>query len=238
MYKSYCLTIRPRDGISDKTLDRCKKWLQNLEFAVGVVEKDDQARHLHAQIWHEPKRRADIAKAVQRICESTVENWDHAQLKVLRSGVRIAYSDWYLDYLIDNQDKENETSSILVNNPPDSTQDYYPSEEEQAEVMAMANSADPRFQSLEIQYRAWQTGEPDTPATEKTVARFLANQMFVERRMKVIVNKRDRVQLTQSLLAYLNKSTDIYNFLAIPPDIVKFNKTVELLNSGALECEE
>ena len=143
MFRSYCLTIRPRDGISEKTIEETKKWLLKCSYSFAVLEKSANERHLHAQIWLEKERaRGDICKQVQRICERTIEDWDQSQLKVLRQSVRIAYSDWYLDYLAENDLKT--TPNIIVDNPPTKTLEYYPTEEEQAQRVAVANSVDPR----------------------------------------------------------------------------------------------
>lgn len=220
MFRSYCITIRPRDGITDTTIDATKKWLSKCTYAVAVLEKSQHERHLHAQIWTEtPKARGDICKQMQRICERTIQDWDTAQLKVLRSGVKIAYSDWYLDYLVDNDDKE--PPNILIENPPQFSMNYYPTEEEQENVQTMKTAVDPRFADLEIKCRDY-LGE--RPITERTVASFLADAMFNSRTIKCVTQQRDRVALAKTLFAYMSKSTDIYLFLTKDKEQIKFEK--------------
>ena len=229
MFRSFCLTIRPRDGISEATIEATKKWLTKCNYAVAVLEKTSHERHLHAQVWFETaKARGDICKQVQRICERTVQEWDTAQLKVLRSGVKIAYSDWYLDYLVDNEDKE--PPNIVLNNPPNMTMEYYPTEEEQEEVKTMKTATDPRMAELEIKCLK-HLGDKDV--TEKSVARFLAYAMFEERSIKCILQQRDRTALCRTLFAYMTKSSDIYLFLVKTEEEKKWDKMVNKL--GLLE---
>ncbi len=220
MFRSYCLTIRPRDGITDDTTQQITKWLTKCHHAVAVLEKSEHERHLHAQIWTDtPKARGDICKQVQRICERSIKEWDTAQLKVLRSGVKIAYSDWYLDYLVENDDKE--PPNIIVNNPPEKTMDYYPTEEQQEDIQTMKQAVDPRFADLEIKCRDY-LGEK--PITERTVASFLADAMFKSRTIKCVIQQRDRVALAKTLYAYMSKSDDIYLFLTKDKEQIKFEK--------------
>ena len=210
-YRSYALTIRPLHGIADQTVEALVSWFNKLDYAVAVIEMDNESRHMHAQIWsNQPKRKGDICKALQRICERTIENWDNAQLKVLRMGVKIAYSDWYLDYLTENDAKDD--PNIFVYKPPDKSFDFYPTEEEQEAVRQVATSVDPRFTHLEQKFLEWhddQSGE----ITKIKIAKFLAICTNEDRTMKVICQKKDRIALCQSLYNYITKSDDPMEWL-------------------------
>ena len=210
MYKSYAITIRPRAGITDTTLKSITDWCKKQPYAVGVIEKDDESRHVHIQVWNDtPKARGDVAKTMQRICERTIPEWDNAQLKVLRAGVKIAYSDWYQDYLLDNDSKEQVTEDrIVINNPPDKTMEYYPTEEEQNEVQTLRTAVDQRLASHEIQCLKYLG---DKPITIENVARWLAYATNDERSIKSAMHKRDRVAFCKQLYHYMIKSHDITN---------------------------
>jgi len=235
MFRSYCLTVRPLDGISDETTNQIKKWLSKMPYAVAVLEKETHERHLHAQIWCDtPKARGDICKQVQRICERSIKEWSSAQLKVLRSGVKIAYSDWYLDYLVDNSDKE--PPNIIINNPPGKSMEYYPTEEEQEDIQTLKTAVDPRFADLEIKCRDY-LGE--RTITERTVASFLADAMFNQRTLKCVIQQRDRIALAKTLFAYMSKSTDIYLFLPKEQEQIKFENSSKKFSQYILqECLE
>ncbi len=227
MFRSYCLTIRPRDGITDATVEQCKKWLSKCDYAVAVLEMENESRHLHAQIWTDtPKARGDICKTVQRICERSIKDWDQSQLKVLRSGVRIAYSDWYLDYLTEN-DLKTEPPNILYEHVPPKTLDFYPTEEDQQNIQTMKTAVDPRFADLEIKCLAF-LGERQV--TVKSVASFLADAMFVSRTLKCVIQQRDRVALAKTLHAYMAKDTNIYLFLEKDKEQKDFEKLLSNIN--------
>lgn len=235
-YKSFALTIRPRSGISTDTINAFKNWLKLQTYSVAVLEMENEARHLHAQIWlNEGRTKDDVSKAVKRICERTISDWDAAQTKVLRGGIRIAYSDWYLEYLCDNEDKgEVDDENIITNNPPDRTETYYPSEEEQEKVKAVSQSVDPKYLSLEQQFLEWAEMN-NKSITHTSVAQYLCYAMFENRTIKVLTQQRDRTALCKSLYAYVVKSKDISLFkeptLEEKKINAKFEKTKQYLES-------
>jgi len=231
MFRSYCITIRPRDGITDETIDGIKKWLLKCSHAVAVLEKSEHERHLHAQIWTDtPKARGDICKQMQRICERTIKDWDTSQLKVLRTGVKIAYSDWYLDYLVENDLKE--APHIIVNNPPQKTMEYYPTEEEQNNVQILKTAVDQRMADLEIKCLEYLGKKElkDTTITMKLVAEYLADAMFMSRTIKCVLQQRDRKALCITLHAYMNRTRNIYLFMDKTKEDEKYEKLLSQLN--------
>lgn len=227
-YQSFALTIRPRLGITDNTINAFKTWLLKQTHSVAVTEMTNEARHLHAQIWlSEGRTKDDVAKAVKRICERTIEDWDAAQTKVLRGGIRIAYSDWYLEYLVDNEEKGCvEIDNIITNNPPDRTEHYYPSEEEQENVKAVAQAADPRFLKMEQECNKY-LAQRGIELSIKAVAGWLAYAMFDERSMKVLVQQRDRTAICKTLYAYMKRTGNIELFLEKTAEEKKLDKKFE-----------
>lgn len=212
-HRSFCLTIRPLNGITDKTITALKQWFKKLDYSVAVLEMENEARHLHAQIWFkEPKHRGDISKQVHRICDRTIEDFDTAQLKVLRQGIKIAYSDWYLDYLTDN-DSKTENALIIIHNPPEHSLEFYPTEEEQDKIKEVSNSVDPRMLSLEQRFLE---AYPDH-TNMNSVAQFLSTEMFQNRTIKCILQQRDRTALCKTLHAYINRSNNIDYFITPDP---------------------
>lgn len=217
MYRSFAITVRPRDGISDTTIAAYLKWFKKLDYSFVCLEKEGVERHLHAQIWSDiPKAKGDIVKQVERICERTINDWDQAQKKVLRQGIKITYSDWYLDYL-----KENELKEIVCNTiyeqTPENTFSYYPTEEEQEKVMTTANAVDPRFTDLEYKCNEF-LALRGVALSHKTVALFLCDAMFSSRSIKVLIHQRDRTALATALYAFMSKSSNLDLFI---------NKTAE-----------
>lgn len=198
-YQSFCVTVRPLLGLSDETLQALNKYAESQDHAFAVVEKEAADRHWHAQFWFNNARaRGQIAEAMARICERTIEDWSKPQLKVLRNGVRIAYSDWHLSYLSDNEEKE--APNIQVDTAPLITHTFYPTEEEQAATQAKINAADPQFHKLATMYRE---AYPEDHPTERQVALWLGKQELVDKTIPVTRQKRDRLQRTRLLWLYL-----------------------------------
>lgn len=213
MFRSYAITVRPYNGISDKTIDAYVKWFEKLDYAFIAIEKEGWERHLHAQIWTDvAKAKGDIIKQVERICVRTIDDWDQAQKKVLRGGVKIAYSDWYLDYLAEN-DLKIDDPNILYSHLPENTYDYYPTEEEQDKVKTISNAVDQRFTDLEFKCLEY-LDKHSLPINLKTTARFLSDAMFSDRTIKVLMHQRDRCALATTLYAFISKSNDTDLFIS------------------------
>lgn len=229
-FRSWCLTIRPLHGIADQTVEALQKWLNGLEYAVAVLEMDGESRHMHAQIWsHSGKRKGDVAKALQRICERTIKDWSDAQKKVLRDGIKVGYTDWYLDYLTENDAKDD--PNILIYKPPDLTMDFYPTEEEQEQVKNLANAVDPRFTQMEQRFHDWYPHDLEEHSiTIQHVAQFIMNEMFNARNMRVIVQKKDRIALVKSLFLFITKSDDISECLPADSEEKNLIKNLEKIN--------
>lgn len=224
-YRSWCITIRPRDGIKEDLVEKVKKWLNRQSYSFAVLEKEGHERHLHAQVWFDEARaRGDVCKQVQRIVEPCILDWDTAQKKVLRQGVKIAYSDWYLDYLAENELKE-EVPNIIVNNPPPCSLDYYPSEEEQDKVKSIAKAVDQQLASYEIMCLEY-LQENDFEVNKRNVAIWLAVATNDTREIKAPRAKRDCVALCDSLYYYITRSKDPSQFLKDIPQ-----KTQDLIDA-------
>ncbi len=126
-FRSFTFTIRPKDGVPEDG-DLQKAIIAYVAKYKGfvAVEKEDNERHLHGQLWLEKaKRKHDINKQLNTICTRTVPEWDIDQQHVLHGGTKIAYNDdFYLNYC--NKDE----TDIIYSQIPAFRQEYYPSEEE------------------------------------------------------------------------------------------------------------
>lgn len=201
-YRSYCITVRPREGLRSETEKELKNWCELQTHAVMYIEKDNEARHCHIQVWLKvPRLRGVICKAIERICSRTIELWDHAQLRIMRAGVKIAYSAWYLDYLEDAFKKKDDELNIAYSNPPNTGEiEYYPSEEEQDAVQEQANSADPKYHRLKNLYWEWTSCEI---ITQESVCKFLVWAMYDTKKVMLCKDKMTRINLAKNLYWYL-----------------------------------
>lgn len=204
-YSSYAITFRPRGGLSDKTEEACVKWLKKQDFYFAVTEMDAEARHLHAQVWfNEPRARGEVCTAIQRIGDRTIDDWDKAQVTVMRGGVKIATSDWHIDYLLECE-KKNELPNVIADHPPENTIPFYPTEEEQEAVRAESNAVDKMMFKLEKMFL--ERHDETESYTLKQVQAFMANMMYNERTICVITDNKRLSGICKGLFHYLNKST-------------------------------
>ena len=211
-FKSYCITVRPKAGLHGSYAEAIEKYIRKQKYFVYNYEKEDEARHIHAQIFFDdPVRKSNIQTALKRIAEKHDKDWDPASRKVLVSGVKIAYNDNFMDNYI-TKDSEVET---LNWNPPADTEDYYPSEAEQNAVQARANARDQYFHRLS---ELWHLRYPDYTVhsnTLKDIGLFIYDQMFIDRMIPVIRDDRQRKQIVKAAMHYIypyNMSVNSYMF--------------------------
>lgn len=201
-YRSYAITVRPKLGLSDETEKELVKWCSLQKHAVMYIEMEGCARHAHIQIWLDVARlRGVICKSIQRICERTIELWDNCQLRVLRAGIKIAYSPWYLDYLEDAFKKIGDKINTAFSNPPNTGElEYYPTEEEQKKVQESATCADPKYNQLKNLYWEW---TDDKVITLESVCKFLIWAQYDGKKVAVCKDKLTRINLSRNLYWYL-----------------------------------
>lgn len=214
-YRSYAFTIRPLKGVSEKLEFAIVKYLERQGYAFAVTEMEDEARHIHGQIWYDvATEKGTLNKALERICSREVEDWSPSQTHVLRRGTKIAYSDDFIDNYLAKEDKDN----VIFNNPPGNSGDYYPSEEEQNKVKSQANAVDKKFHKLEQQYKEWNELQPPSRKWDgviskwhnlRSVSFFYMDSMFKSKTIMVVTDKKKRTETAKSLYLYIKGSVDV-----------------------------
>lgn len=226
-YNSWGFTIRPKYGIerdSKFEKDLCTIF-SRFEGYHCVAEKEDEKRHIHAQVWMDtPRTRSDMKKRVERLCEKQ-EWWDTFH-KMNTIKIKICYNDWYDGYLENNEEKElgGEVSETLLNNVPALTTQFYPSEEEQEKTKAKANAVDLGFHNLKVEYNEYVDILKDDELDDnypyyleywKGVEEMMYNNrrdfmlifvgqwyykhMFIDKKVRIITDDRVRRQKTRAL---------------------------------------
>ncbi len=205
-YRSFALTVRPRNGLTIPIVEALEKYCKTFPHYQMVLEGENESKHAHIQIWLDtPTTKGDANKKLERVCSRCYSDWDQAQCKVLRSGTKIAYSDWVESYCVDN-DLKGESHIVLDNRPLD-TDPYYPSEEEQEATKRRSQAIDQQMCSLELMFEEWNEVECRA-VTLETVGTFLADMMFKSRKIQCVKQGRDRHALCTTLHAYLTKSVN------------------------------
>lgn len=214
-YKSFAITVRPRDGLTDKTRQALLTWIQrSCDHGILVTEGSNQSNHAHIQIWNnEGRTRGVVSTAIQRICVRTILDWDRAQQKVMRNGIRIAYSDWFDDYLTDNLEKTGDEKGIIhYENVPENTLEYYPTEDEQDKRKEKFNAVDQKYFDMNINYTAY-LEERGLRNTIVNCSTFMSWAIFEAKIYRVIEDPRKGRFICQWLWRYHDGKESYADFL-------------------------
>ena len=202
--RSFGITIRPKDGIApnsnleDKILNKISK---TANYYHAVAEKTGIERHIHAQLWFDnPKQKGNIKKDYTRILErEPFWDQDHKRHSI---KIKMCYNDWFDGYCIDNDDKKGiEHCDILLDNVPEYSEEYYPSEEDQQKWIDENKAVDKTFHQLMVLYNEWIPNH--VPQNLAQVSEFMNDMMFKSKKIKVIEDKRRRCQRTECLYHYI-----------------------------------
>lgn len=212
-YRSFALTISTAEPVEGDGQKKLYEWLKKQPYCYAIIEGGEgkeQDRHLHAQCWYDtPREKGTLNKPLKRIIESQFPESDPK----IAIKIKIAYNDDYLEKYM----KKDITELLLDKAPQAETRgDFYPSEEEQEKVQKEANAVDHRFNRLEDLFCEWIQGkdEPSGFFEQKVVvARFLADMMYVSKKIKVITDKKAKTQLCNSLTRYIHNIGCIDDFL-------------------------
>ncbi len=211
-FRSFAFTIRPSNGVENNG-DLEKSVILYLSKYQGflVSEKEGHERHLHGQIFFEkPKRKFDINKQLNLICQRNISEWNLDQQRVLHSGTKVAYSDdWYCQYT--NKECESE---LVYSDMPTSTTEYYPSPEEQNRVMARSHAVDKTFHHLKEMYEedpvVVHNIKKNAPSQDQ-IREWLYVQMYVKKKIRVIEDRRKFNQRASSLYHYIISNEGTYS---------------------------
>lgn len=200
-YNSYSFTIRPRCGATDEVEQEFVKFLtKNFKYQFLCAEKEDEARHLHGQVWMDVSRKkGDFTKSLKRVQERCDSEWSPASSKVLAGGVKIAYSKNWIEEYLSKEDK------WILNNPPEDEENYYPSQEEQEKVKSKANAVDQGFHHWSELFKE---SEYAHSISKESVGQWFHDAMFVSKIIKVQVDPKKRIQNRDCLYHYLKSSKD------------------------------
>ena len=205
-YRSYAITISPSIEVEGKIQKDLTAWINKQPYAFAVIEGGagkEQKRHLHAQVFYEePREKGSLTKALKRIVlANDAEAKTHIAVKV-----KIAYNDDFIDEYM-----TKDITELIRDEIPAEASEYYPSEEEQQKVKQRSNATDPTYHYWKELYEDYEDKKENPELAD--IARFMANMMFVEKKIKVISDKRHRVEKTKSLWMYINSLSRIDEFL-------------------------
>ena len=196
-YKAFAYTIRPLNGVKPGKEIETKliKYIKKHHGFI-VAEKEDICRHLHGVIYYDkPKRKYDLALVLKSFQEAEQgTELSYQEERVLKGGLKIAYND---DFFTEYTNKSD--STLILDNLPENTKEYYPSEEEQAKVKRSSNAVDKTYNHL---LDLW--NESQRELSENAVKVFMYDMMYVQKKIKVIEDRKKFNQRCISLFHYIN----------------------------------
>lgn len=206
--KSYAITFRPFDGVTDQQVDKILKWIRKAcDYYHVVTEKTMAQRHVHAGVFMNREcTRSNIVTRMMQLFPDLSPN----EKSVFRNGIKIMYnSDFIGKYL----NKDDETV-IIGSSLPEAghMESYFPPKPDLPSV-AKAKKCSLYYHELE---RLWM--EHTTPGLEVntlTVRDFLFNVMYNLRVLPVIRDDKSIIQTARHLVRWLKKSTQ--STIELPP---------------------
>lgn len=195
-YRSYAVTISTFEPVEGEFQKWILNYLKKCDYSYAVIEGGPgtgKERHCHFQTWYEePIEKGSLKRSLKRAIEKYCpESKPHIALRI-----KIAYNDdWLEEYMT------KEVTELMIDSVPTGTADYYPSKEEQEKVQASANATDSVFHDLSIRFHNSWNDNNEIELVD--VARFMATEMFKNKTIRVIIDKKNRVEKTRALWCYL-----------------------------------
>lgn len=202
-FKTYALTIRPRNGIDNGALNLISDWIRKrCEFYHIITEKTGHERHVHAALFLKmPITKSNMNTLLVRLAKDSL-GFDPEELTVLRKGVKILYSN---DFIENYLDKDDDTEVVQTNLPATNHLDsWYPPKPIDPETSKQQKHSHYYWELERLWYMYM---SPTYEVNTKTVRDFLFNMMYSERCINVIRDDKTIVQTARHLVRWINKTT-------------------------------
>jgi len=205
--RSFAITIRTRIGISDQHKEQFLKWIKGQDYGTVVYEQkgDKTSEHIHAQIWLNAKRtKGNVKKPLRKMIERLYHPEDYHFGKDEHGkdiGALVVKNAWSCEWkTYCEKDEALEYESI-----PAKPEDFYPSKEEQEQFMKIAEKTK-NWNLWDDLKGKWEEYGHKT-INEYTVAKFLAESMFVKKNIRVQADPRKAQQMCKALQRFLEEDS-------------------------------
>jgi len=199
-FRSFALTVRPLDGITDKQIELTMAFIRRrCEFYHVVTEKTGSSRHIHAGlILKEAVSRSNLLVQVLRIFKDLTPQ----EKTVLRSGLKIMYN-W--DFVNSYLDKDDDTVVVASNLPEEGhIESFFPPKPVPVEGERVKKCS---IYYHELESLWFKHTSPGMEINTVTARDFLFNVMYNLRVLPVIRDDKQIVQVARHLVRWLNKAT-------------------------------
>jgi len=197
-FRTYALTVRPRDGVTDDHVSRISKWVRkNAEYYHLVTEKTGSRRHVHCGVvLKESRTRSNVLQRILNLFKELTAT----EKSVLRNGLKIMYN-W--DFVNHYLDKDDETV-VIESHLPESghIESFFPPKP----VEKVSKKCSLYYHELETLW--FKHVSPGTEVHTKNARDFLFKMMYSERCIPVIRDDKQIIQTARHLVRWLNKTEE------------------------------
>ena len=198
-FKSFALTFRPLDGVTDEQIAAIEKWCRKKALHYSLItEKTGSARHVHAAIFlkEEQSRSNLVLRLIRLFPDLSLE-----EKRVWQKGIKVMYN---ADFLENYMTKGDDTVVISQNLPERSRLDAFFPPRPTENGASKKRKCSLYYHELE---ELWMKHSPVSSEINTMVVRdFLFRMMYSERILPVIRDDRTIIQVSRHLTRWLNRS--------------------------------
>lgn len=198
LFRSFALTVRPRDGVSDDHVTKMVKWCKrHCDYYHVVTEKTGHERHLHVGLFlKSPKTKSNIGVMMKCL----YKDLENEEKKVLLKGIAIMYNADFIENYLDKDDDTVVIESCL----PEAKhmEGYFPPKPKSTDTRARKCSA----YYHELEHLWFEHVSPHMEINTVTARDFLFKMMYSERCLAVIRDDKQIAQVARHLVRWLNKA--------------------------------
>lgn len=208
-YRTYALTLRPKDGVTDTIVSSFSEWIRKRStYYHMVTEMTGSSRHIHAACFFKKEiSRSNLCNLIS--CFGKKHDFSNEELVVLRKGIRIMYSNDFIEsYLSKDEDCE-----VICSELPESAhlQSWYPPKSVSPGSRKEQHSK--YYWELESLWK--ETQSPHVEVHTLNARHFLFRMMYADRRIAIIRDDKTIVQTARHLVRFLNRAE--YSTIELAP---------------------
>jgi len=199
-FLAYSVTIRPKDGLTDKDIDLCMNVVR--KQCIGwkfITEKTEAERHAHIACYL--KAAQDYSQWKKKWKNALEPEWDKrgngTMFNVAYKHKLMYNDDWVSKYM-----EKGDNTEVIETLMPENHMEYYMDIERKEKRVKVADEMMQRLEQLWMQYMGM-----NAQSDGKACADFLCDIMYNKRVYRCINDDRKRHQLAKGLSRYLNRVT-------------------------------
>lgn len=204
--KTYGLTLRPLDGVTDDQIKLLVNWIKkHCEYYLVVTHKLNESRHIHAGVvLKKPVTSCALRTTLIRLFKSLSQQ----EQRVFRSGIKVMYNE---DFINNYLSKEDDTVVIERCLPEAGhLESYFP-----PPLVAAGrprNSMNPYYQHLRTLW--YEHMRPEDEINTMNARNFLFKMMYSLDLIKILRDDKTIIMTARHLVRYLKKQD--YDSIVLP----------------------